>query len=81
MHFPVLHPSGSFPTPFPFLYPSAHILVYPTAHGEDNNTQNKKNNPTGKRRNGTSQGCIIPVEKTINTRLLIVALLFLVVYS
>ncbi len=25
MHLPVLHPSGSFPTPFPFLYPSAHI--------------------------------------------------------
>jgi hypothetical protein len=46
-----------------------------------NNTRKQEKGPTGKRRNGTSQGCIIPVEKTINTHLLIVALLFLVAYS
>jgi hypothetical protein len=67
---------------FPHLFLSfIHQHIYLTAHGENKINQNKKNNPTGKRRNGTSQGCIIPVEKTINTRLLTVALLFLVVYS
>jgi hypothetical protein len=46
-----------------------------------NSTRRQEKGPNGKRKSGTSQGCIIPVEKTINTRLLIVALLFLVVCS
>jgi hypothetical protein len=87
MHPPVLHPSGSFSHTFSFpLFISTYPLIYITANGEDKNNQTKnstrgqeKKGPNGK--SGTSQGCIIPVEKTINTRLLIVALLFLVVYS
>jgi hypothetical protein len=44
-----------------------------------NSIRRQEKGPNGK--SGTSQGCIIPVEKTINTRLLIVAFLFLVAYS
>jgi hypothetical protein len=56
----------AFPTPFPFLYSSAHIpsstlLEKIKATKTTASQGNKEKAPTGKRRrNGASQGCIVP---------------------
>ncbi len=85
MHLPVLHPSGSLPHTFSFpLLISTYSLIYLTGEDKRNNqnkriTSKQRKGPTGKeRRKWYFPGLY---STWINTCLLIVALLFLVVYS
>ena len=84
MHLPVLHPPGSLPHTFslPLL-----ISTYPLIYLTGGDKSNKNNSITRKQRKGPhwkkKEKWYFPglYSTWINTRLLIVALLFLVVYS